>query len=89
MRLLSLWLQSRQAEEASCLIGDVMEVDEATTLADDVEEVAMFAGGGVSPFAGRAFAELVPLETNEQRAAGRVADVPTSQYRPSRRPLER
>ena len=47
MRLLSLWLQSRQAEEASCLIGDVVEVDQATTLADDVEEIAMFAGGGV------------------------------------------
>ena len=45
---LSLWLQSRQAEEASRLIGDVVEVDQATTLADDVEKIAMFAGGGVS-----------------------------------------
>jgi hypothetical protein len=48
MRRLSLWLQSRQAEEASRFIGDLMEVGEATTLADDVEEIAMFAGGGVS-----------------------------------------
>ena len=39
-------------EEASCLVGDVLEVDEAAAFADDVEQVAMLAGGGVGPFAG-------------------------------------
>ena len=30
MRRLSLWLRSRQAEEASGLVGDIVEVDQAT-----------------------------------------------------------
>jgi len=37
----------RQAQEAACFVGDVMEVDEATAFADDIEEVAMLAGCGV------------------------------------------
>jgi hypothetical protein len=44
-----------QAEERTRLIGDVLEVDQAAAFADDVEQVAMFAGGGVGPFAGRPF----------------------------------
>ena len=37
----------RQAEERSCLVGHVLEVDQATAFADDVEEIPMIAGGGV------------------------------------------
>jgi hypothetical protein len=44
---MSLRLSSRQAEEASCLVGDVMEVGKAAAVADDVEEIAVLAGGGV------------------------------------------
>ena len=29
------------------LVGDILEVDEAAALADDVEEVSMLAGSGV------------------------------------------
>jgi hypothetical protein len=42
----------RQAEEGSSFIGDVLEVDQAAGFPDDVEQVAMLASGGVSPFAG-------------------------------------
>ena len=41
-----------QAEEASRLVGDVVEVEKAAAFADDVEQIAMLAGGGVGPFAG-------------------------------------
>lgn len=34
----------RQAEKPSCLIGDVLEIDKAAAFADDVQEIAMFAG---------------------------------------------
>ena len=37
---------ARQAEERTRLIGNVLEVDQAAAFADDVEQVAMFAGGG-------------------------------------------
>jgi hypothetical protein len=40
-----LW--SRQAEEAPGLNGDVVEIDKAAARADDVEQIAMLAGGGV------------------------------------------
>ena len=42
-----LRLGARQAEERTRLIGDVLEVEQAATFADDVKQVAMFAGGGV------------------------------------------
>ena len=38
----------RQVEETSSLVGDVVEPIEAACFADDIEEVAMFAGRGVS-----------------------------------------
>ena len=41
-------LEWRHAEEKPCLVGDILEVDEAAALADHVEEVAMFAGRGVT-----------------------------------------
>jgi hypothetical protein len=47
-----LRLGMRQAEEGSRLVGDVLEVDQAAAFPDDVEQVAMLASGGVSPFAG-------------------------------------
>ena len=37
----------RHAEKGPGLVGDVLEVDEATGLADDVEKIAMLAGRGV------------------------------------------
>jgi hypothetical protein len=37
----------RQAEEVPGLVGDVLEVDQAAAFTNDVEQVAMLAGGGV------------------------------------------
>jgi hypothetical protein len=36
-----------QAEETSGLVSDVLEVEQAAALADNVEQIAMLAGGGV------------------------------------------
>src|SRR5262249_53994314 len=49
------------------------EVDETAALADDVEQIAMLAGGGVGPFAGRSFRRFP--QPHEHRSARRVAHV--------------
>jgi len=38
----------RQAEETSGLVDGVVEIDKASGLSDDVEQIAMFARRGVS-----------------------------------------
>ena len=74
------WLRlgARQAEEASRLVGDVVEVEKAAALADDVEQIAMLAGGGVGPFAGRPLAADSLSRTNIERP-GVLRTSPTSQ----------
>jgi len=37
----------RQTEESPRLVGDVLEVDKTAALANDVEQVAVLAGGRV------------------------------------------
>ena len=71
-------LGMRQAEERTRLIGDVLEVDQAAAFADDVEQIAMLAGGGVGPFAGRPFAGDSLSRTNIERP-GVLRTSPTSQ----------
>ena len=68
-----LRLSVRQAEERTCLISNVLEVDQAAAFPDHVEQIAMLAGRGVGPFPGRPFWRL--LEPNEHRAARRVAHI--------------
>src|SRR5699024_10897838 len=65
----------RQAEEGTCLLRDIGEIHEATALADDVEKVAMLAGGGVGPFARRALAALGAGQAHEHRAPRRIVHV--------------
>ena len=36
-----------QAKEAAGFVGDIVEVDEAAAVANDVQQIAMLAGGGV------------------------------------------
>ena len=62
-------------EEASRLIDHITKVREAATFADDVEKVAMVAGGRVGPFAGGALSRFRALQPYEKRTAGRVANV--------------
>src|SRR5665213_2985992 len=64
-----------QREEAPRLLGDIAKLDEPAALADDVEEIAIFSRGGISPVPGCARAELRPAEPDEHRPARRVADV--------------
>jgi hypothetical protein len=54
-------------------IGDALEADESTSLADDIEQIAVFARRGVRPFASFALAGFRPLEPYEHRSSGRVA----------------
>ena len=49
-RMVWHWVRSRQAEKASRFIGDIAKVDETAALADDVEEIAVFAGRSVGPW---------------------------------------
>jgi hypothetical protein len=37
----------RKAEEGSRLFGDVLEIHQTACLADDIEQIAVFASGGV------------------------------------------
>jgi len=37
----------RQAEKTPGFLGDIVEFDEAASLADDVEEIAVLTGGGI------------------------------------------
>ncbi|MBB2739449.1 UNVERIFIED_ORG: hypothetical protein J2R93_000470 [Bradyrhizobium japonicum] len=53
----------RQAEKQARLVEDVLEVDQAATLANDIEQIAMFPGGGIGPFAGGSLRRL--LEPHE------------------------
>ena len=68
-------VRSWQAEKAPCFIGDVGEVGEAAAFADDVEQIAMFAGRRVGPFAGRALASLRPAQPDKEGAPWRIVDV--------------
>lgn len=67
------WLRSGHGQKGSCLVGDGLEVDEPHALANDVEQVAMLAGGCVGPLAGRSL-RRVP-EPDEHRTARRVANI--------------
>ncbi len=64
-----------QAEERSGFVEDVRQAGEAPVHGDQVEKIAMLAGGGVGPFAGGALAAVRPFQPDEQAAAGRVGDI--------------
>ena len=66
---------SWQAEKAPCFIGDVGEIGEAAAFADDVEQIAMFAGRRVRPLAGRTLAGVWSSQPHEKGAPRRVADI--------------
>jgi hypothetical protein len=73
--IVRLRLGSWQAQEASCLLSDIVEIDQTATFADHVEQVAVLASGGVGPFARRAATDVHALQTDEHRAAGCIPDV--------------
>src|SRR5260221_5288402 len=64
---------SWQTQEAACVVSDIAEVEKLATFANDVEEVAVFAGRGVSPFTGWSLRRLP--QPNEHGAARRVSDI--------------
>lgn len=69
-------VRSRQAEKAPCFIGEVGEIGEAAAFADDVEQIAMFAGRSVGPFASGTLARFRPSQPHEEGAPWHIADIP-------------
>ena len=69
-------LRTWQAEKAQCFIGDFGEFGEAAAFADDIEQIAMFAGRRVGPFACRTLARLRSSQPDEEGAPWCVADIP-------------
>jgi hypothetical protein len=65
-----------QVQKASGFVGNVVEIGEAAGRADYVEQVAVFAGCCIRPFAGCALASLRTFQAHEHRASGRVLHVP-------------
>jgi hypothetical protein len=66
---------SWQAQEASCLLCHVVEIDQTASFADHVEQVAMLSGCRVGPLARWPLAGVTAFQADEHRAAGRVPDV--------------
>src|SRR3546814_9295065 len=66
-----LWLW--HAEEGPGLVGDVLEIYKAAAFAYHVEQIAMFARGGVGPLARGTLGRI--LQPHIHRAARRVAYV--------------
>ncbi len=69
------WLGRWQAEKAPCFIGDVGEIGQAAAFADDVEQIAMFPGRRVRPFASGALASLRSSQPDKKGAPRRVVDI--------------
>ena len=66
---------TRQAEESSGLVEGVTQAIEATIERDQVEKIAMFAGGGIGPFAGGTPAAVRTAQPDKEAAAPRVGDI--------------
>src|SRR6202162_3185408 len=66
---------SWQTQEASCFLGDIVEIDETATFSDHVKQVAVLGGRRVGPFAGRAPAGTFRFQADEHRSARRIPDV--------------
>jgi hypothetical protein len=73
--MLSGWIRQGQAQEASGLIGNVLEVDQAAAFADDIEQVAMLSRGRISPFSSGTVAGQWPGQPNEHGSARCVMNV--------------
>src|SRR6478752_6694791 len=65
---------SRQAQEPTRLLDNIVEIDQTATFTDRVEQIAVLASCRVGPFAWTA-ARVDAFQSDEHRAAGRVPDV--------------
>ena len=50
--MMSVRVGQWQAQEASGLVGDVLEVEQSAAFADDIKQVPMLGRGRISPFSG-------------------------------------
>ena len=78
-----------QGEKAARFVHRLAKIAQVAVEADQVEEIAMLAGRGVGPFAGRTRAGIGSGETHIEAAARRIHDVADNPVMARRRPLER
>ena len=64
-----------KAQESASLVSNVVQIGQAASFANEVEQIAMFASTCVGPFASSAFSEVRSFQPDEQRSAWRVSDV--------------
>ena len=69
------WLRPWHDEEAPCLVERLAKVREAEVELDEVDEVAVFASGGIGPPAGRSPARGRAVEPDVEAAPRLVGDV--------------
>lgn len=67
--------RARQTQKTSRLIRHIAKVEEATALANDVEEVAIFGQGGIGPMPGGSRTGFRSTKPNKRRSARRIANV--------------
>src|SRR5690606_10283025 len=66
-----------KAQKAAGFRSDLGEVEETEAFADYIEQITMFAGGGIGPFTRRPpGAVMQPHEHRASRAIADVADLP-------------
>jgi hypothetical protein len=64
-----------QAQKQARFIEHVAHAIEPAVHGDEIEQVAVFARGGVSPLPGGALAAVRPLEPDEQATSRRIRDI--------------
>jgi hypothetical protein len=77
--MLSVRVGQWQAQEASGLVGDVLEVEQSAAFADDIEQVPMLGRGRISPFSGSTGAGGWPGQAYEH---GPPSGVPNITHQP-------
>ena len=82
--------RTRQGEKATRLVHGLAKAIQIAVARDQIEEIAMLAGGGIGPFAGGAGTVVGTLQPDIEAAARRVhRRRRRSSNGPQRRPLER
>src|SRR3984893_2726424 len=64
--------RARQGEKGTRFVHNLTEAMEIAVAGDEIEEIAMLAGGGIGPFAGGAGAVIAALQADIKAAARRV-----------------
>ena len=67
--------RTRQGEKGTRLVDGLAEAVQIAVAGDQIEQIAMLAGGGIGPFAGGAGTVIGTLQPDIEAAARRVLDI--------------